>query len=121
MKKILLPLIAFSMVALSYGQAQSIESPSSAGPSNGLLADSNSDISIFPNPTKGLVHIKNVTHFEIRKIEVLNVLGEKVKIAFASGQRNTIQLDMSSLMAGVYLVRLSGTSGQDYMRKVIVQ
>lgn len=60
-------------------------------------------ISMFPNPTDGLLRINNVASEQVT-VDVFNVLGSAVQTAVFN--TNTV-LDLSSHAAGVYNVRVS--------------
>ena len=61
-------------------------------------------VSVYPNPTAGLLHV-NSSKTEPLKVEVRNVLGQIVKTAIFNGTLNTV--DLSGSTAGIYTVRVS--------------
>ena len=74
------------------------------------------DLKVYPNPTQGLVQFEfgsSVT----ADIEVFNAAGLKVAVARVL-QANDFQLDLQSLPAGSYEVRIS-TDGQLWRRRVL--
>jgi len=58
-------------------------------------------VSIYPNPTKGLVTIQHVGEFQYA---LYNVNGELVQ---AGTKTNQVLLDLSSLSDGIYMVQIS--------------
>lgn len=62
------------------------------------------NISVFPNPTTGLIYIELSNLEEIKHIEILNNLGEKIlenKIL-----DNTTEIDISNQLAGIYYLKI---------------
>jgi hypothetical protein len=64
-------------------------------------------VSLYPNPTTGLVHIRTAKA-EPTTVEVRNVLGELVKTATFNGMENS--MDLRGNAAGLYSVRISNGS-----------
>lgn len=61
---------------------------------------------IFPNPTSSLIHLK--PHgIGIKKIELFNPLGQKVKTI----KNKFVTIDISDLSNGVYLMKIDSESG----------
>jgi hypothetical protein len=77
-----------------------------------------SQIRIYPNPTTGALSIEHGV-WSIENVEIYDVLGRRQK---AEGRRQeaegNIELDISHLPAGVYLVRIQ-TEAEKVMRKVV--
>ena len=67
---------------------------------------------IYPNPTSGIIMVEAR---DIRKITVMNVLGQTVYETNARGDQQTINL--GKCQAGVYLIRIE-SEDQTYLRKV---
>jgi hypothetical protein len=60
------------------------------------------EVSIYPNPVEGVLHIKhNSLNFNF---EVRNALGQRVPVAVVSSNQTLLELDMSTLMSGVYFI-----------------
>lgn len=57
---------------------------------------------VYPNPATDILHIADVPSDEIGSIEIYNALGQKVLNFY-----ETTDLDISELIAGVYLLKLS--------------
>lgn len=74
----------------------------------------NSEISLFPNPTTGLVNI----HFNnpIEKIEVFNLLGAKVMTKIGLNL-NEVQLNVGDLSAGMYILYVNDSISQKLIIK----
>lgn len=61
-------------------------------------------ISIFPNPTNGIINFKNIT--QQYNVAVFNMLGQKVKNQSIDATANTI--DVSNLATGTYFIKFNG-------------
>ena len=84
---------------------------------NAILSNdsfSNLNISIYPNPSNGLVNI--TLDVPIEKLDVFNVLGVKVK-SINNLNSNEIQLSVSDLSSGIYILLVNDSISQ----KLIVE
>ena len=87
-----------------------------AGLINTSVDESDSEtLTVFPNPAKGLMIVKGVP---MQQIEVYNTLGQRVIKETCHG--STIQLDVASLAAGVYVLRVIDGTMQVHSRRVII-
>lgn len=66
-------------------------------------------ISIFPNPTKDDVTIKNNSFDEIIEVELYNCIGELILKQYSNN--NTIKLDLRFLSSGLYSVSVKTKNG----------
>jgi len=66
---------------------------------------------LYPNPTNSIITLEsNLVLEEEIQIEIYNALGQKVKEISINEDISTIEIDVSSLLDGIYNVRLqSGT------------
>jgi PKD repeat protein len=62
------------------------------------------DVRLFPNPANTIVWVENMSNQKMGVITILNAVGAVVAEKTASGTRE--QIDLSSLPAGSYLVRI---------------
>lgn len=69
---------------------------------------------LHPNPTTGLV---TITGKDLKSAEVLNTLGQQV--ATATGEGETLRIDISHLPTGVYFVNVTDNEGRKCVRKVV--
>ena len=69
---------------------------------------------IHPNPTNGLV---TITGKDLLQAEVINTLGQHV--ATATGEGETLQINIANLPAGVYFVNVTDDEGRKCVRKVV--
>lgn len=77
-------------------------------------------MSVYPNPTKGLLTIKINQYSGLVNVNVLDLNG-RVVIKFDNQPfENQKQIDLSSLQSGMYLIKVTGV-GLDYVEKVIIK
>ena len=69
-------------------------------------------LSVYPNPTNGVVRIEGVVADEV---QVYNALGQMVKTV-----RGTNEIDLSGLVDGVYLVRIMDSKGVSQTERITV-
>jgi lysophospholipase L1-like esterase len=72
------------------------------------------NLSVFPNPTNGILYFKSIE--DIKNIEVIDLLGKSVAQPVVSNQ----SIDVSFLKAGTYFIRAKTTNGV-YTQKIIKQ
>ena len=69
---------------------------------------------LHPNPTTGQVTIMG---HDLKAAVVLNALGQQV--ATATGEGETLQIDIANLPIGVYFVNVTDSEGHKCVRKVV--
>ncbi len=79
---------------------------------------SQSNISIFPNPTNGNLTITNVNN--IKSIQVYNSLGQLV-YQTKNSTKNTIRINLSKLPEGLYFINLIDVNNNFTTQKVLKQ
>ena len=72
-------------------------------------------VTIFPNPVTDVLNIDNLVN--INRVELLNILGQPIKIIDINS--NNIELDMSSLNSGIYILKLTSNSGITVSKRLI--
>lgn len=80
------------------------------------------DLVIYPNPSDGIFHLKNLDRAHISKISIFDMLGvEEPQTAILQGGSNgdDITIDLTRLTKGIYFIRISNTFGTT-VRKVII-
>lgn len=73
----------------------------------------NSQVSLYPNPSSGIINIMMPNNQSITRIAVSNVLGQTIMIF-----ENTVKLDISSLIKGTYFVTVV-TDKEKTTKKII--
>lgn len=72
-------------------------------------------INFYPNPVKDLLKIKGVA---VGKVQLINNAG---KVIYSTTHIPTEGIDMSKLLTGVYLIRITHKDGSSTIRKVVKQ
>ena len=76
-------------------------------------------LKVYPNPSQtGLISIEGLDNFIA--IEIFNVSGQLVQTINKNIQ-NTLLLDLSTQVRGLYLMKATSSSGQIYSSKIILQ
>ena len=75
--------------------------------------ENGSSYEIYPNPTNGNIVVKGNN---INEVEVYNLCGQKV--LSVNGSQN-VNVDMSSLTSGVYMVKVVDNNGNETVNKVV--
>jgi hypothetical protein len=78
--------------------------------------DSNSDLSLYPNPTSGSFTINGL----VSKVDVFSVTGQLVK-SFESITSENYQFDVNDLNSGVYLVKMLDSNNNSKTMKLLKQ
>ena len=73
-------------------------------------------ISMFPNPSKGIVNFKSGENIDGLKYDIYNVSGILVKSGNLDNKQN---LDLTAFVKGVYIVKLDNKSSMEFYKLVI--
>lgn len=73
-----------------------------------------SDISIYPNPANAIINFKYDSSFEIKKVILMNSLGQVIK---ETTSKNSV--DISTLQNGIYLIEIEDANGNRSNHKII--
>ena len=79
----------------------------------GVIENNVAKYNIYPNPTNGNI---TVSGSEINMVEVYNLCGQKVQSV--NGSQN-VNVDMSALATGVYMVKVIDNNGNSTVNKVV--
>ncbi|MEL6252705.1 MAG: T9SS type A sorting domain-containing protein [Bacteroidota bacterium] len=79
----------------------------------------NEVISIYPNPSKGIVQIKHKNGEALEKLEIYTVEGKLVEEV--SLKRNTSELLLMDLSNGIYVLKVYSVKGQQSHQKIIFE
>jgi len=74
-------------------------------------------IVVYPIPATSQLFIDGIRAGD--RIEILGASGRRMVSSVSEGNR--ISLDLSGLKAGLYLVRITGTTGEQHSRKILIQ
>lgn len=67
--------------------------------------ESDNTISIFPNPTNGMIHIQGLGT-KVQSLEIYNILAEKVYATSNVRQQTLKEIDLSQYQKGIYFVKI---------------
>lgn len=73
-----------------------------------------SALTVFPNPTKDVLNVKYKS--VINTVKIYNLLGQEVLAQNA--KHNQLQIDVSALTAGAYIVKLFADKGEHSLRMI---
>lgn len=79
-----------------------------------------SDLKIYPNPTKGNITISNVQNVELKPIEIYSVLGKLIKQIPVDQNSNKINLNLTDLNTGLYLLKLQDNTNTSNTQKLVI-
>ncbi|MDP2686608.1 MAG: T9SS type A sorting domain-containing protein [Aequorivita sp.] len=63
-------------------------------------------VSIYPNPTSGILNLKMPASIEVKSAVIFDILGKKSNVVYSNGTMN-----ISSLSQGIYLLKVETTVG----------
>lgn len=70
----------------------------------------NSELLVFPNPSKGIANIRNTGAFNMKEITIYNMMGQLI-YRKESDDKKQHQLDLSALASGVYTIQINTDKG----------
>ncbi|MES2779990.1 MAG: immunoglobulin-like domain-containing protein, partial [Bacteroidota bacterium] len=79
----------------------------------------NSNISVYPNPNKGIFTIANKTQSNIVAVRVMDIIGKTVYSQ--TTQSNEVEVDLTSMNKGMYMVVIKDENGNEFSSKVVVE
>jgi len=79
----------------------------------------NVELDVYPNPANGKIYVSSNNYYSINKIEVYNIIGQKVQSFSFSKAQNIYTLDISNLVKGTYFLQIQGES-QTTLQKIII-
>ncbi|MES2560546.1 MAG: immunoglobulin-like domain-containing protein [Bacteroidota bacterium] len=92
---------------------------------NGICAtgikelSTNNNLSIYPNPNKGMFTIANKTTTSITSVQVMDVVGKTVYSKTTDS--NEVNVDLTSMNKGLYMVLIKDANGNEFSSKVVVE
>jgi hypothetical protein len=79
----------------------------------------NSNLSVYPNPGKGLFTISTKNSIRIASIKVMDLLGKEV---YAQTLNNTqTQIDLTNMNKGLYMIILEDQDKKAYSGKIVIE
>ncbi|MGV0830271.1 T9SS type A sorting domain-containing protein [Empedobacter brevis] len=74
---------------------------------------------VYPNPTPGPLNIKWNTKEGIQDIQLYDLTGQEVKNYRVNKLSNTIEMDISAVSSGIYVLRFITIKGEVMSKKII--
>tara|TARA_R110002111_G_scaffold104583_2_gene162517 strand:+ start:590 stop:3166 length:2577 start_codon:yes stop_codon:yes gene_type:complete len=83
-------------------------------------ADSQNNLTIYPNPVQGNVNVKvhNVTNIESYKL--YNIDGRLIMESDLNVENSTFKIDVSEVVSGTYILNLSSDDGRTISKRIII-
>lgn len=72
-------------------------------------------LNIFPNPSNKIIYLEGIDFSDSKTVVVTDMLGKEIKLSITQIQNNKAQLDISSLMEGIYFLQIN-----DVRKKMVV-
>lgn len=79
------------------------------------------NIKLYPNPSNGVFSITNIQNMDLKTIEIYNVLGRLVKSVQPINNVSKLDINLTNLNPGIYLLKLNNLNNQGVTRKLIVE
>jgi hypothetical protein len=76
-------------------------------------------LTVMPNPTDGMVTVQLPAAFGNGQLELINLKGERLLQKIIVAKTGQVKLDLHSYTAGVYLIRVTNSSGKMLSRKIV--
>lgn len=89
--------------------------------SNNSVSEAIENIRVFPNPASGKISISNIEDANLKSIEIFSVIGKLSSRVFVENNSKSLNMDISNLTSGIYLLKLNNEEGNSKTQKLIVQ
>lgn len=80
----------------------------------------NDEVKIYPNPAKDVIFVEYNADIKSAKVGIYNELGQECHIPITQEGSNRVQIKVSALPEGIYVIRIAGAD-RDVVRRVVVQ
>ena len=77
------------------------------------------NIKIFPNPSKGKITLSNIKNIDFESVKIYSVLGRLVKDIHVEKGASKLDIDLSHLNRGIYLLNLKSDDSSATKKLVI--
>lgn len=119
MKQLLLILFTLFFIAPVIGQNSTKSFNNYSNASFNELG-TETDLNIFPNPSKQDKVTVKFNKYEIKEITITNILGKEVLVKQYTIAEKEKQLELNNIPDGIYLVRVKTADGQIVVKKLMV-
>ncbi|TBN04731.1 T9SS type A sorting domain-containing protein [Hyunsoonleella flava] len=89
--------------------------------SNSNISENIENIRVFPNPASDKITISNIQNTRLKNIEIFSILGKLNHRFLVENNYNKIDLNISNLTSGIYLLKLNNEDGNSKTQKLIVR
>jgi len=79
------------------------------------------NIKTFPNPAKDVISISNIQNIELKNIAIYNILGRLVIELPTEKSASKLDINLTNISKGIYLLKLNAFDGNSLTRKLIVE
>ena len=79
------------------------------------------NITVFPNPVNDILTLKNIASAKLKSVQIFNILGELSKTLLVRRNIGNLEVDVSNLTSGIYLLKLNNEAGHSKTQKLIVE
>lgn len=77
---------------------------------------------IYPNPTRDFIKINQISAFtEALKVSLISSNGEQIRYNIGSNHSDEIEIDVSNLVTGVYILRLSDNQKIAWKKVIVIR
>jgi len=84
-------------------------------------ADYLTNVSIYPNPSNGLITLKKPSGIVLKQALVYNVLGNQVKSVNLETMTDSKTIDLSLLSSGLYVLNIQTANGNAITKKIVIK
>jgi hypothetical protein len=104
----------------NYGDSVTVNSAITLQPiGTGIANIQNSEVKVYPNPTTNQLTI-TADQMAVNKVTLLNMLGQTVfNYNYIAGDKTPLNIDFSTVPAGVYIYRVTDENAQVVEGKVV--
>ena len=88
---------------------------SAEAPAHSNKSNARNTITVYPNPAQDNIHIRLSDGEELQQVNLYNTLGGHTYSA------NTLQIDVSHLPGGIYMLEIETKAGERVVKRVIIQ
>ena len=117
MKKIILSIILCTFYFISVSQISDTDRVAGAKV-NSLITSS--ELKVYPNPCKQEKVTIESNNFDINELSITNIAGKQIYLKKFPLPESKIQVELSEMPNGVYLVKIKTDDGKQMVKKLIV-
>ena len=79
------------------------------------------DVTVYPNPSNGLITVTKPSGIQLQKAVIYNVIGKQVKFINLEAMTDSKAIDLRNLASGLYLVNIQSSNGTAITKKLVIQ